>query len=161
MNETITIVPLTKTLCREFFRNFVNDPALFADGSCPSYVYNETAVDRYFERKSGEDRRMFSVLLDGRVIGEVSLKHLDLARGEGELSICLQNDAVKGCGYGTQAERLLLRYAFDTLGLRAVTAECLQTNLRSCHVVEKLGFYETGRADGMVYYRLERADEVR
>lgn len=156
-SETVTITPLTRELCRDFFREFVNDPALFADGLCPPHVYSEAAADRYFERKSGTDRRMFSILLDGRVIGEVSLKHLDLARGEGELSICLQNDSVKGRGYGTQAERLLLEYAFGTLGLHAVTAECLQTNLRSCHVVEKLGFCEIGRADGMVRYRLERS----
>ena len=55
-------------------------------------------------------------------MGETGIKHIDWEKREGELSIHLQNDAVKNRGIGTAAERLLLAYAFDELGLTAVVA---------------------------------------
>ena len=49
-------------------------------------------------------------------MGETGIKHIDWEKREGELSIHLQNDAVKNRGTGTAAEQLLLAYAFDELG---------------------------------------------
>ena len=34
----------------------------------------------------------------------------------------MQNDAMKGKGYGTQAERLAVKTAFDELGMAAVNS---------------------------------------
>ena len=59
-------------------------------------------------------------------MGETGIKHIDWEKREGELSIHLQNDAVKNRGIGTAAERLLLAYAFDELGLTAVTARVIE-----------------------------------
>jgi ribosomal-protein-alanine N-acetyltransferase len=46
-----------------------------------------------------------------------------------------------GQGIGTSAARLVLRYAFDTLGLAEIRAEVLQSNVASRRVLEKLGFH--------------------
>lgn len=43
----------------------------------------------------------------------------------------MQNDAVKDKGYGTQAERLAVKYAFDQLGMVAVNADTVLKNTRS------------------------------
>lgn len=45
-----------------------------------------------------------------------------------------------GKGIGTSAARLVVRYAFDTLGLAEIRAEFLQSNVASRRVLEKLGF---------------------
>ena len=37
----------------------------------------------------------------------------------------MQNDAVKGRGYGPQAERLAVKTAFDELGMAAVNADTI------------------------------------
>ena len=68
----------------------------------------------------------------------------------------MQNDAVKGRGYGTRAEQLAVRYAFDMLGLRAVNADTIVKNTRSQHVLEKVGFQYLKEEDGFRYYRLQR-----
>lgn len=159
MNEAITLAPMTRAMCHELYRSWENDPAIYMDAAnCKPYVYDEAAVDRYFDHCQEPTRVFFAVLLNGRVIGEVHLKHIDRERGKCTLSIHLQNDAVKGKGYGTQAERLALRHAFDTLGLRAVDADTILKNTRSQHILEKLGFRFLREADGFRYYRLERGD---
>ena len=72
------------------------------------------------------------------------------------LSIHLQNDSVKGHGYGTLAEKLALKYAFDVLGMSAVNADTVIKNTRSQHVLEKVGFKFTEEKDRFRYYRCER-----
>ncbi len=68
----------------------------------------------------------------------------------------MQNDAVKGKGYGTQAERLAVKIAFDELGMAAVNADTVMKNTRSQHVLEKAGFHLVGEDGAFKYYRIER-----
>ena len=67
-----------------------------------------------------------------------------------------QNDAVKGKGYGTQAERLAVRYAFEKLGMKVIHADAILKNTRSQHVLEKVGFCFVGQDGAFKYYRMER-----
>ncbi len=94
-------------------------------------------------------------MLDGCPVGEIGIKHIDWEKREGELSIHLQNDAVKNRGIGTKAERLLLTYAFDELGL-AVTARVIEKNTRSRRVLEKAGFVFVRQENGFLHYRCEK-----
>ena len=68
----------------------------------------------------------------------------------------MQNDAVKGKGYGTQAEHLAIKIAFDELGMTAVNADAVMKNVRSQHVLEKTGFRLVGEDAAFKYYRIER-----
>ena len=72
------------------------------------------------------------------------------------MGIHLQNDAVKGKGYGTQAERLILQYAFEDLGMVAVNADAALKNTRSQHVLEKVGFKFIKEDGDFKYYRIDR-----
>lgn len=70
--------------------------------------------------------------------------------------IPMQNDTVKGRGYGTCAEKLALKYAFGVLGMAAVNADTVIKNARSQHVLEKIGFQYMGEGDGFKHYRYVR-----
>ena len=159
----ITLQPMTRERMHELYRGFVFDPDIFMDMELyeknKNYVYDERKVDALFDMRSSEEgSTAFAVMLDGRVIGEVGIRHADPETGECELSIHLQNDSVKDCGYGTQAEALAIRHAFDVLGMDHIFAESVIKNTRSQHVLEKLGFRFLGEEDGFRQYRLERAD---
>lgn len=121
-----------------------------------SYQYNEEAVDRYFESKQTPSRVLFAIMKDGKPIGELQLKQIDRERKECTLSIHMQNDSVKGHGYGTCAEKLALEYALDTLGMNTVYADTVVKNTRSQHVLEKIGFKYIEEKDGFKYYRFVR-----
>lgn len=148
----ITLVPMTRPLCHEYFRGFENDPDIFMDmGLFAPYRYAAEQVDRYFEKQQSPDRAMFMIMLDGKPVGEVGFKHIDRAERSCELTIHLQNDRVKNRGIGTAAQRLALDYAFDVLGVETVNADAVLKNRRSQHVLEKVGFTFV-REDGAFRY---------
>ena len=55
-------------------------------------------------------------------------------------------ESYSGRGYMSEAVRLLLSFAFDTLGLHRVEAACLPHNRASRRLLAKLGFREEGLA---------------
>ncbi len=160
----IRLSPMTRAYMHELFRGFVYDPDIFLDLSLYKRAkdggYDPKRVDALFDRNEAQrDRRAFAVLLGDRVIGEVALKHIDQKEKTCELSIHLQSDAVKNKGYGTQAERLAVAYAFDTLGMDRILADTVAKNRRSQHVLEKLGFTRYGEKNGFTSYRLDKRKE--
>ena len=153
----ISLCIMTRELCHELFRNWENDPDIYMDMALfKPYRYDEAAVNRYFDAKQGTSRVLLAIMKDNAPIGEVQLKQIDRERGECTLSIHMQNDAWKGRGYGTCAERLVLEYAFETLGMAAVNADVISKNTRSQHVLEKVGFQFVKEESGFRYYRCER-----
>ncbi len=158
--DELRLVPSTKELCREFYRVFVHDPALFEDESeMVPYVYDEAAADEKFDNRSKRvNNRPFYILLRDQVIGEVVLKNLDAEKKSCELGVCLVNDSVKNRGYGTASEKLALEKAFGEFGMETVLADCLLKNTRSQHVLKKLGFRFVSEDGHLKYYRITREE---
>lgn len=148
---------MTRELCHELYKSWENDSAIYMDMDLfKPYGYNKDAVDRYFDAKQDPSRILFAIMRDDRPIGELQLKQIDRESKECTLSIHMQNDTVKGYGYGTCAEKLALEYAFDVLGMAAVNADTVLKNTRSQHVLEKAGFQFMEERDGFRYYRYVR-----
>lgn len=153
----IELKKMTRELCHELYKSWSNDASIYMDMSLfKPYSYNKASVDRYFDSKNEPSRIIFAIMLDGKPIGELQLKQIDLEKAECTLSIHMQNDAVKDKGYGTQAEQLAVKYAFDELGMVAVNADTIMKNTRSQHVLEKVGFHLIGEDGTFKYYRIER-----
>lgn len=157
MKKDISLRIMTRELCHKLYRDWENDPAIYRDMDLfTPYQYNEAAVNRYFDSKQDPSRILFAIIKADKPIGELQLKQIDSERKECVLSIHMQNDDVKGYGYGTCAEQLALQYAFDVLGMIAVNADTVIKNTRSQHVLEKVGFQYVREADGFKYYRYVR-----
>ena len=152
--ERVSLSPMTRDMCRALYRTYVPDPAM----TDQPFVYSQAWADAYFDAKTGDSaRRVFAVLLDGRVIGECQLKRIDPEKRAATLSIILSRGEYKNRGFGTEAEALLVAYAFDTLGLDAVLADTVLRNERSRHVLEKNGFVLIGSDASFKYYRLDKS----
>lgn len=155
--KEISLCIMTRELCHKLFQGWQNDPAIYMDmGRFVPYQYDESAVDRYFDAKQEPSRVLLAIMKGVAPIGEIQLKQIDREKKECTLSIHMQNDTVKGQGYGACAEQLALRYAFDVLGMDAVNADTIVTNKRSQHVLEKVGFHYVKEENGFRYYRYER-----
>lgn len=155
--EELKLQRMTRELCHKLYKEWENDEAIYMDMSLfKPYVYNEEAVNRYFDSKQDSSRIMFVIMLSDRPIGELQLKQIDYDKKECTLSIHMQNDSVKGKGYGTKAEQLAIKYAFDELGMIAVNADTVKKNTRSQHVIEKVGFKFIKEDDCFLYYRIQR-----
>ena len=139
--EEITLIPMSRELCHEFYRGFVNDPDIFMDmGKFYEFQYAPQWADDYFDRQASRGRVLLAVMLTGEPIGEVKLWDIDRENRECKLGIHMQSDAVKGRGFGTRAEILAVEYAFRELGMDRVLADAILKNTRSQHVLQKAGF---------------------
>ena len=153
----ITLEIMTRELCHELYKEWTNDESIYMDMSLfKTFVYNEAAVDRFFDSKQNSSRILFAVMLEGKPIGEVQLKEIDNIKKECTLSIHMQNNEAKGKGYGTEAEKLAIKYAFEELGMNAVNADTVLKNTRSQHVMEKVGFKFLREDGDFRYYKIEK-----
>ncbi len=153
----ISLCYMTRELCHQFFREHESDPAVYEDESrFQPYVDSKESADSFYDRKQVPGRLELVAMMDGRTIGQVQLKNIDEEKRECEFGFHMQNDSVKGLGYGTRIARLALEYAFENLDVDAVYAYTLLKNTRSQHVLEKAGFRVMKEENGFRYYRFER-----
>ena len=156
MRESVYLLPMTAQRYHAYFREYQNDPDLYIDpADFVPYVYDPEKVDRYIRRQADLKRKCFAIMCGAEMAGELVLKDIEPGR-RATLSICMKSAEYKGRGLGTQAERLAVDYVFNELDIPALYADSLLTNARSRHVLEKVGFAETGRDDAFVYYCMRK-----
>lgn len=155
--EQISLQLMTRELCHQIYKKWENDDSIYMDMSLfRPFIYDENKVDKYFDSKQDSSRVLFAIMLGDKAIGELQLKQIDLKTKECTLSIHMQNDKVKGKGYGTKAEQLAIEYAFEKLGMKSVNADTVRKNMRSQHVLEKVGFQFIKEDGDFRFYRIER-----
>ena len=75
-----------------------------------------------------------------KLIGGAAIRVTDAERHEGEIGYVFSRD-VWSRGYATEAAEALLRFGFDHLGLRRITATCDAGNHASAKVLQKAGMH--------------------
>lgn len=79
----------------------------------------------------------------GTPVGSVYLRDIDTANEKAEFGIFLGD--FRGKGYGTEATKLILQYAFETLNLHRVFLRVFADNTGAIRSYEKAGFVFEGR----------------
>ena len=102
------------------------------------------AVCGQMEQEGAGARLAIEHAADNVFIGWCSLAKWDPVFRSARLGYCL-DDAAWGQGFATEAAGAMLQWAFDTLDLNRVQAECDTRNTASSRVLEKLGFVREGR----------------
>ena len=106
------------------------------------------AVERLFEeREMSSLDDSFAIHLRGekKPLGVISLINISEPNSSADLSIIVGSEEDRQRGYGTEAIRILLDYAFDELGLCRVGLSVFQFNEQAIATYRKLGFNEEGR----------------
>jgi RimJ/RimL family protein N-acetyltransferase len=80
----------------------------------------------------------------GAFLGDVSLKDIDVPNRSASFRIALSSERVLGNGYGTEATKLVVDFAFDVVGLHRVSLDVFGFNPRAQRVYEKCGFVREG-----------------
>ncbi|HZP56249.1 MAG TPA: GNAT family protein [Dehalococcoidia bacterium] len=84
------------------------------------------------------------VVADGRAIGDVNLFQIETRNRNALIGIGIWRPQDCDRGYGTDAMRTMLRWAFGHLNLHRVELSVDAENARAIHVYEKLGFVREG-----------------
>jgi RimJ/RimL family protein N-acetyltransferase len=111
--------------------------------------------------KTREDPKhvTFAVTVEDEPIGTCSLFQEDTLARHAELGIALRL-GVAGKGYGTDALRVLVEYAFTRRNLRRVHLIVVASNERAIASYRKVGFVEEGRRREHCWVRGAYVDEV-
>lgn len=108
--------------------------------------------ERYSEFKPDIEPDLFLFMLrplaEDTLLGFVGLEDVFGRNGNAWVGIGLGERAYWGRGYGTEAMRLVSRYAFEELGLHRLSLTVFEYNPRAVHSYLKAGFVEEGRLRG-------------
>jgi RimJ/RimL family protein N-acetyltransferase len=107
-------------------------------------------VTQYLEKElEGESATIFAFAIrtldNDRLVGEIDLSGINWASGEAIVGIGIGDRNDWGKGYGTDAMRLILRFAFEELNLHRVFLNTFEYNPRAIRSYEKCGFKHEGR----------------
>lgn len=108
----------------------------------------------------GRNGLSFAVEADGQFIGSCALFHVDEVAQSAALGITIGNKAYWGRGYGREAVRLLVDYAFRLRNLRRVWLTVNGNNQRAIRAYLACGFVEEGRQRQHVWNNGEYVDLV-
>lgn len=102
-------------------------------------------TEQWFESVKGRtDRFDATIIADGVPCGTIGLLGIDHKNAKAEYYIAMGEVKLKGKGVSTQASRLILRYAFQELGLNKVYLYTETENIPAQRLFEKVGFVKEG-----------------
>ncbi len=138
---SISIVPMTKDLCRQVYEDFVTDYRFFIDQSkVKPFVYVDGWEDTYLEEQNNHKHILFAIMLDDKAIGEIKLYNVSPKKKRCVISINLKRDEYKNKGYGSEALAQILNYIKTELGFLTAEVRIAVNNGRAKRVAKKLGF---------------------
>lgn len=118
----------------------------------PARPLSASQVKKKYEKieKEQEERRnqfYFTLRMraDDRLIGFAQLYWIEWSNGAGGVKLGIGEARDRLCGYGSEALRLILRFAFAELNLHHLTANIAEYNEVALHVFCKAGFVEEVR----------------
>ncbi len=130
-----------------------------------SWPISKKKVKDWLEKeldKEPEDTFLFDIrtLAGDRLIGGVGLDGVKWAHGDTFVGIGIEDREFWSHGYGTDAMRIILRYAFQELNLHRVSLDVFEYNERAIRSYLKCGFNIEGRARQMLNRDGQRWDLI-
>ena len=131
--------------------------------SDPARLLSEKKWKEWLEKdleKGQTDEVFFAIraLESDTLIGFTGLFNLYKHHGDTLVAIALGDRNYWGNGFGTDAMRVMLRYAFAELNLRRVGLIVFEYNPRAIRSYEKVGFIPEGRVRGAMLREGKRWD---
>ena len=146
MTNEVTIRPITyddtENIVRWRNAEYVN--SRFIDRRMFTKESHEAWLKNYVE--TGKVAQ-FIILLNGEPVGSVYLRDIDLNKKEAEYGIFIGEESARGKGVGTKSAKLILKYAFEELGLEKIFLRVLKDNPGAVRSYEKAGFKKNDRTE--------------
>ncbi|MFH1148449.1 MAG: GNAT family protein [Pseudomonadota bacterium] len=126
---------------------WLNDPEVNRYLETRFMEQNLESVREYVEGKiNNRDEELLAICLkeDNRHIGNIKLGPINRLHRFADISLFIGDKSCRGEGLGTEAIRLITRFAFADLNLNKVKAGCYEANKASAGSFIKAGFYREG-----------------
>jgi len=147
--EKVRLIPLDSERDSSFFskwhRNSEYSRLLDSD---PARQFSKTATKKWIEENElSEEDASFAIqsIEDERILGEIGLGGFAGKFTNAFVGLGIGDPEYWGKGYGSDAMRIILKYAFDILNLHRVTLSVFEYNPRAIRSYENCGFKHEGR----------------
>lgn len=106
----------------------------------------------YAAVRADPNQKVFAIEVEsGQHIGNVGLMHINWKDGSAELGIVIGDQSQWGKGYGQDAIRTLLGFAFGEMNLHRIYLRVVAEHTPAIGVYRKCGFVEEGRLREDIY----------
>jgi RimJ/RimL family protein N-acetyltransferase len=121
----------------EYMRLLSADPARPLS---PHQIKKKYEAEEKDENASRRFHFAIRTKVDDRLVGFVRLEHIEWTHGTGLMWLGIGDSSDRGHGYGAEALKLLLRYAFAELNLYRLAADVIECNERAQRFLGRAGF---------------------
>lgn len=166
VGNLVQLRALNSTTDAEAFSRWARDSEYMrlSDASTTRMWTTKQATEYIEKEFESESLSMFAfaihILDDDRLIGEIDLSGINWSSGEAIVGIGIGDRNDWGKGYGTDAMRVILCFAFTELNLHRVFLNTFEYNPRAIRAYEKCGFKHEGRVRGMLNRDGKRWDVI-
>ncbi|MFG3494699.1 GNAT family N-acetyltransferase [Streptomyces sp. NPDC047928] len=123
----------------------------------PDLASARAFLQAYAEKAASDTGRLYGIRVDGRLVGGVLFRTMDVAQGTAEAGCWLEPSAV-GRGLVTRAARAVIDWAVDERGIHRIEWLAAAGNTASLKVAERLGMTRDGVLRESYLYRGVRHD---
>lgn len=135
----------------EKFTEWLNDFQVTDYTQRSANVMTLQAESEYLNNSKEEYAMVIVTKDEDKMIGTVSIEQINFINRTGTLGIFIGDKDYRDRGYGTEAIKLILEYAFQYINLNNVMLTVMSYNDRAKRCYEKCGFKEFGRRHQSVY----------
>ncbi len=156
--------PLQETDLNEGYLGWLNDSEVTRYLAFGRFPVTDSANREYLRRFFGSTADILLAIVDiesDQHIGNVTLNRIDWIDRTADTGIMIGRKDFWGRGYATEAWTLLIRYAFERLGLHKIIAGSTAEHTGSLSALKKLGFQREGILRGEIFLDGKYHDVIR
>lgn len=146
VGDLVALGPIRRDLL-PLYQRWMNDFQTTRNLSIQANPLTSDKESAWYDRASTRDGDpMFTIFekSTGRAIGNTGIG-FDFRNRTGNFGICIGEADCRGKGYGTEATRMMLDFAFTAHGIHNVMLTVYEFNRGAIRCYEKAGFKEFGR----------------
>ena len=159
--QRVRLEPLTPAVSGPYAAALVDPEVRRLTGT--HATFDPAAIEGWLAGRSDQhDRADWAAVRieDNAFLGEAVLNDLDVDNRSVNYRVWLSGEPVFGRGYGTEITRLVVEYAFETVGLHRVSLGVYDFNPRAQRVYAKCGFVLEGRLRDALFSGGQWHDEL-
>ncbi|MEY9211201.1 GNAT family N-acetyltransferase [Thermobifida halotolerans] len=161
VGERVRLVPLAPEHADALYSSALDPEIRRLTGT--HRVPDRAEIEEWCRTRADDPERLDLAIIgrpDGRFYGELSLTDIDSHNESAAYRIALSAIEFTGRGLGQEATRLILRHAFDHVGLHRVWLRVYAFNMRAIAAYRACGFAVEGRLRDALLWEGRRHDAL-
>ncbi|MBL7214321.1 MAG: GNAT family N-acetyltransferase [Phycisphaerae bacterium] len=132
-----------------------NDQELYQDLIGTHHFVSRATVEKWIEKKSAFSSTEINMAIclknNSEHIGNTYIRDINWVNRNGVIHLFIGDKEQRGKGYGKEAIKLIIEYAFQTIGLNRLYLYVFEDNSNAINLYKKAGFVVEGKLRKHVY----------